>query len=495
MNSNKGRDKRDKILDNFVNLKNFFKIFFDRNEWDYSTIEEKNFYFSYSIKNYITNKKIGSIFFNFLFKILIILSSPLLLLFLYFYAGIFLSRFIYKNNINKNNYLGIKDKLKKNQYFIIKHLPDDSFIKKVLNNPIDKQTEFIYKPFINRNKNFFSIFKNIYFYNSKKNVYLLEHLVNFEEIFVIFFKYILTLIYKLPKLCFMILLSNNSFNYLLIFDLINSLLAKRYLQIQLYKKIFQNFNKIISKESKIIYVSENQFWEKILNYYNSDIETYSIFLNKNRYWDLKYCHTFDNDNYSKKLFPKNIISQYTDDISEYKKFNFYSTFHHINFYNSVNNTNLNSAGKIKNIVIYGDYQKKNTLKLINEVQSNFAIFGDSFNIFLKTHPNQNYNLNLPPFINHKPNNNVLKNRHLALVIDSSSIGLDCILNNNIVVTILSDNSINMSPLYSFFDDNLLFLGSLKKFNPNIINKNINYKKKINSLLAKKTNLENIFLND
>ena len=158
MNSNKGCDKRDKILDNFVNLKNFFKKFFDRNEWDYSTIEEKNFYFSYTIKNYITNKKIGSIFSNFLFKILIILSSPLLLIFLYFYAGIFLSRFVYKNNINKNNYLGIKDKLKKNQYFIIKHLPDDSFIKKVLNKPIDKQTEFIYKPFINRNKNFFSVF-------------------------------------------------------------------------------------------------------------------------------------------------------------------------------------------------------------------------------------------------------------------------------------------------------------------------------------------------
>ena len=129
------------------------------------------------------------------------------------------------------------------------------------------------------------------------------------------------------------------------------------------------------------------------------------------------------------------------------------------------------------------------------MQSNFAIFVHSFNIFFKTHPNQNYNLNLPSFINHKPNNNVLNSRHLALVIDSSSIGLDCILNNNIVVTILSDNSINMSPLYSFFDDNLLFLESLKKFNPNIINKNINYKKKINSLLAKKSNLENIFLND
>ena len=106
----------------------------------------------------------------------------------------------------------------------------------------------------------------------------------------------------------MIFRSNSSFNPYLIIDLINSLLGKRFLEIQIYKKIFQNFNNIIPNDSIIIYISENQFWEKILNYYNNEIQTFSIFLNKNRFWDLKYCHSIN-----KILFQKNfclkILSQ------------------------------------------------------------------------------------------------------------------------------------------------------------------------------------------
>ena len=355
MQSKKAKTKRKKIYNEFLNLKNFFAIFFEDEEWNYSTVEEKNFYSSYYIKNIFSNQKNNSILINF-FKILIIFTSPILLLLIYLYSGIFLIRFIYKNNISKLNYYNLKNKLQKNNNFIIKHLPNISSIKNTSNNFIDKEIEFIYRPFIDNKRKFFSIFKNIYFNESKKNTPFLEHLIIKEDIFKIFVKCIFTSLVHITKLCIMIFRSNNSFSPYLIIDLINSLLGKRFLEIQIYKKIFQKFNNIISNDSIIIYISENQFWEKILNYYNNEIQTFSIFLNKNRFWDLKYCHSINNDPFSKKLLPKNIISKFKDDISEYKTFNSYSIFHHINFNKS--KFNINKSSKIKNVVIYGDYQKK-----------------------------------------------------------------------------------------------------------------------------------------
>ena len=99
---------------------------------------------------------------------------------------------------------------------------------------------------------------------------------------------------------------------------------------------------------------------------------------------------------------------------------------------------------------------------------------------------------MPQFIKGNPHKDIIKKRHLAIVIDSSSIGLDCLLNNNIVVTILSDNSINMSPISSLFDNDLFFFDTLENFNNKVLNISYFNKNKFNFLLSKKFDLNKVF---
>ena len=86
----------------------------------------------------------------------------------------------------------------------------------------------------------------------------------------------------------------------------------------------------------------------------------------------------------------------------------------------------------------------------------------------------------------------INKKYIAVVIDTSSVGLDNYINNNVVLTILSDNSINMSPLYSLFDKNLIFKSSLKGLNlnnlkfirNNKLNLYINSSKQLEDILSK-----------
>ena len=77
------------------------------------------------------------------------------------------------------------------------------------------------------------------------------------------------------------------------------------------------------------------------------------------------------------------------------------------------------------MLLYMVITKKNTLKLLNELELNFSKFRNNYNYFFKKHPNQNYIVSLPHFIKDNPHKDIINKRHLAIVIDSSSIGLDC----------------------------------------------------------------------
>ena len=76
-------------------------------------------------------------------------------------------------------------------------------------------------------------------------------------------------------------------------DILNTVVGKRLIEVEIYRKILQNLSKILPNNSKLIYVSENQYWEKILNFYLNDFETIAFIQNKNRFWDLKYCYVFE----------------------------------------------------------------------------------------------------------------------------------------------------------------------------------------------------------
>ena len=115
-----------------------------------------------------------------------------------------------------------------------------------------------------------------------------------------------------------------------------------------------------------------------------------------------------------------------------------------------------------------------------------------YEFFFKKHPNQNFDIDLPKFIKKLKKKIHTNEKYIAIVIDTSSVGLDNYINNNVVLTILSDNSINMSPLYSLFDKNLLFKDSLKGLNlnnlkfihNNKLNLNASSSKQLEDILSK-----------
>lgn len=488
MLNSKSNLKRTDIIYQYKDLKKFFLCFFNNHLWNYSVLEEKNFYFSRLIKRkiqYISNKLNLE---DYIFKYLFILISPLILIFSYVYACIFLSRFALKNKISNEKFQKIKKILIKNDYIIIKHLPSNQSLKNINGKFIDQQCEYIYEPFLK--KRYVPLYKNIFFYENKFDVLLIENLIIQKNLLSIFFKVIFAMIFNLLKIILMLVIDKRYFNKDAIIDLNNSLLFKRYLEIEIYKIIFSNLNKLSLNQTKLIYISENQFWEKILLYENKSITSYAIFLNKNRYWDLKYCHTLNDNSLDKNLLPSNIISLYNEDILEYKLFNKYSNFHQINFKN-IKPTKTNKTD-IKNIIIYGDYIKSNSQKLINEVELNIRKFKKRYNVYFKKHPNESYHINLPSFINNIHDEVILKKKHIAIVIDTSSVGFDCIINNNIVITILSDNSINMSPLYNLGNHQFLYCSSLENFDYDQLNFFKNFELDFSYLTNNKKNFNQLF---
>ena len=162
------------------------------------------------------------------------------------------------------------------------------------------------------------LYKNIFFYENKFDVFLIENLIIKKNLLSIFFKVIFAMFFNLLKIILMLVIDKHYFNKDAIIDLNNSLLFKRYLEIEIYKIIFSNLNKLSLNQTKLIYISENQFWEKILLYENKSITTYAIFLNKNRYWDLKYCHTL-NDNFLDKVYYLQLYNYFAKGYISYKK--------------------------------------------------------------------------------------------------------------------------------------------------------------------------------
>ncbi len=456
---------RNKVISRYRRIKNIFEKYFDKELWLFSVLEDKNFYTSLSYKSELKLNK-NNVLKIIILKLILLFFFPFLFLFIFMFGLTFISRFYLKNNINNKNRKQIIHSISNSNYFLLKHLPNENFLKKKYNCIYDKNFEDFANFYFFRKKKISFIFKNIYFYKIKNNTNILEFLLCKKDFFLIFFQYIYLSLINAFKLLKLILFSNiSSLSHLNLIDIFNTVIGKRLIEIEIYRKIFKNLSKILPNNSKFIYVSENQFWEKILNLYLNDFETIAFIQNKNRFWDLKYCYVYDRK-IQKIYLPKNIICKFKDDIVEYKKFNFFSKFYQLSFFKNKINFKKTKLSISKKIIIFGDYQKKNSLKLINEVNNHLSIFKKDYEFFFKNHPNQNFDIDLPQFIKELKKKIHTNERYIAIVIDTSSVGLDSYINNNVVLTILSDNSINMSPLYSLFDKNLIFKDSLEGLNLN-----------------------------
>ena len=482
---------RSKVINRYRKIKNNFEKYFDKQLWLFSTLEDKNFYTSFSYKSELKLQK-NDEFKIIILKLILLIFFPFLFLFIFIFGLIFILRFYLKNNINNKNRNQIIHSISNSNYFFLKHLPNENYLKKKYNCIYDKNFEDIANFYFLRKKKISFIFKNIYFYKIKKNTNVLEFLLFKKDFFFILFKYFyLSLINTFRLLKLILSYNKSSLSHLNFIDILNTVVGKRLIEVEIYRKIFKNLSKILPNNSKLIYVSENQYWEKILNFYLNDFETIAFIQNKNRFWDLKYCYVFESK-IQKIYLPKIIICKFKDDITEYKKFNYYSKFYKIPYFKNKINFEKTKLIRTKKIIIFGDYQKKNSLKLLNEVNSHLSIFKKDYEFFFKKHPNQNFDIDLPQFIKELKKKIHINKKYIAIVIDTSSVGLDNYINNNVVLTILSDNSINMSPLYSLFDKNLIFKSSLKGLNlnnlkfirNNKLNLYINSSKQLEDILSK-----------
>ena len=146
---------RSKVINRYRKIKNNFEKYFDKQLWLFSTLEDKNFYTSFSYKSELKLQK-NDEFKIIILKLILLIFFPLLFLFIFIFGLIFILRFYLKNNINNKNRNQIIHSISNSNYFFLKHLPNENYLKKKYNCIYDKNFEDI---------------ANFYFLRKKKNIF------------------------------------------------------------------------------------------------------------------------------------------------------------------------------------------------------------------------------------------------------------------------------------------------------------------------------------
>ena len=197
---------------------------------------------------------------------------------------------------------------------------------------------------------------------------------------------------KIAKLFF-----NNNFLFLLSTKetFLKSIFGYSYFENILLKKTFNNFFLTMGTNNKIIYLMENQKWEKILNFYcfNKKVTSYGFPHSGIREMDFRYFLNHNNI-LMKKYLPSNLIVHSKDSLKWSKDINFNKKriikleslrFLKNKFFNFKYKNKNNLYSRSKSCMIFLDIYDKNKSPILNVVKK---LYDEKIikNIYLKIHP-------------------------------------------------------------------------------------------------------------
>jgi len=396
----------------------------------------------------------------FLKLILFVLINPFkfLLFFLIKIIILFPCYFIKKQNFNFSNSIIFVD--------IFTHF-------KIKNNTFSSQYWGYLLPVLRKkNKNFINIHLGYKIYTpfkqkrilnklisiSKKNEkhLLLESFFSLSDAWKIFFNYVLIYVFTLFLILKILFNNNISLSFKLFFYnlFINKFSTKRTINFFIYyysfKNLFKKTNINFDNISKIIYVSENQPWESILNHLTQNLS------NKYAYAHIPF-HKFDyrymSFNTIKEKFPDIKPNYLLISVQEaFQRNKSILTVKSLRFVNQ----NDYRYEQLKNIYIFGDFNLNNNQLFLNLYKSLSLYFKD---VFFKPHPSnkiylkENYKKDINFFDDDLA---FIKNNSLVIASQKTSIIFDCLEYNIPVITINDEKS---SPNY-FLDYGVKMFNSI-----------------------------------
>lgn len=365
----------------------------------------------------------------------------------------------------------------------------DDLDNQIASSDIQKNWLFLYTPEFKIDKKNFQIFSN----NSNKKInseyIILDCYFNFKllaNLYVNLFKnfiisFFITRILKkkfLYNYCFEIYKN----------DINQNIFGFKILKSIYFDKLMESFflkNKL--KFNKIIYLYENQSWERSLIKHSKSKNCLAFLHASLRFWDLRYLNLksqFDTSkgdpkkkilvcsNYYKRFLNKHYGIKSTDIIL-------------VEYLKKIKTANLNIDKK--KIIVIGDYKDESNMSLKQIlIQLNKKRYN---NFIVKPHPlNFRFFKKLKNELNLNIRENVTyDNYKFFLVTNSTSLGLELLLQKKNVFTILNDDYFNLSPIKHFVPYNNFIHPNFKIFDhlPSYDKKNV-----IENFYIKNKNLKN-----
>lgn len=285
---------------------------------------------------------------------------------------------------------------------------------------------------------------------------LIDLELGFKDLIPALFKFIFISIYFLSKKF------NSKFLPFILRDYRKSFFSGELLKFFLMHAYFmRSLRKDLSKTS-IIYVGENQSWEKSL----ADVAVSrgcknSIFSLQTslRFWDMRFYYPSITEtklikNNQKLYFPSIFAcnSKYSfNEMSQRIPISSLKVVENLRF--NINHNNITKPSKDineLNIFFIGEYLEKSTHEIF-KIITNSIIEKNNYKIFFKAHPSDNtnfYEKNKKRLIKFDLNNDYFSDKNILIIGDgTSTFLLESFLRGHKVLAYLSKCSLNLSPFY------------------------------------------------
>lgn len=362
------------------------------------------------------------------------------------------------------------------------------------------------------NKEFNNINQVNNFIKNKKinNILFINNFFNLNILFKIFKTFLISL-YKFYFFVRKMKYNNKNDNDKLIFikdDIKKSLCCFHLLQNLSYHYLIQKLlEKINNNHNKILYLFENQPWEKSLIFRSRSLKIKKIYAYSHttiNYWHLNYFNTkSDNKNYLNNYLPETILC-HSENCRKYLLNQGYKSKQLIKvsaerFRWAINLKSANPQKKKKKILVIGDYEKNINFNLINIINDFSFKNLDNFkySITYKPHPSTFYDLsflNSKIYITRKSLKEIINHFEVIISTNSTASSAEMSLVKNNILIFLDFFNLDLSPykLKNNFKNNFNFINyeNLKKLltsnNNKICKYNFYFEKKY------KKNWEKIF---
>lgn len=310
-------------------------------------------------------------------------------------------------------------------------------------------------------------FKNIHqinnFIKDKKinNILFVNNFLNLNTLFKIFKTFSISL-YKFYFFVKKLKFNNKNKNDKLIFlkdDIKKSLCCFHLLQNLTYHYLIQNLlEKMNTNNNKILYLFENQPWEKSLIFRCRSLKIKKIYAYSHttiNYWHLNYFNTKnDNKNYLNNYLPETILC-HSENCRKHLLNQGYKPKQLIKvsaerFRWAINLKSVNPPKKRKKILVIGDYEKNINLNLINIV-NDFSLENldnPKYSITYKPHPSTFYDLSfLSPkiYVTRKSLKEILNNFEVIISTNSTAASAEISLVKNNILIYLDFFNLDLSP--------------------------------------------------